>query len=148
VEEMSEKQIVKALRNKVPASQYLEMFGIKRRPSEEGKEVRATSEQKTREVSEKKKGLEEVLEDLSGTLKARILDHEGKTVKEIPVRDVVGTLRNWPKGSKEGEALVFDGIITQRILDLAEPSGIKKVVGVKMGSRVKQPASIEVLVKD
>ncbi len=143
VEEMSEKQIVKALRNKVPATQYLDIYGIKRKPPE-----RKANKKGEKRHEEKKKTHEEILEDLSGTLKARILNREGKIIKEVSVRDIVGTLRNWSKKSEEGESLVFDGIITQRILDLAVSSGIKRVVGVKMGGRVKQPASIEVLVKD
>ena len=43
---------------------------------------------------------------------------------------------------------MFDGIITQRLLDIAADKKIKRVVGVKMGNVIKQPASVEVLTKE
>jgi len=43
---------------------------------------------------------------------------------------------------------VFDGIITQRILDIAAEMGMKSVVGTKMGTVTKTPSGIDVLTRD
>ena len=59
---------------------------------------------------------------------------------EVPVRELVETL----KTKKETRAVVFDGIITQRILDIAAEMNMHSVVGTKMGTITKQPAGIEV----
>jgi DNA primase len=45
-------------------------------------------------------------------------------------------------------AVVFDGIVTQRILDIAAEQKIGTIVGTKMGNITKQPANVEVWTKD
>nr|AKQ02671.1 primase protein [uncultured euryarchaeote Rifle_16ft_4_minimus_37664] len=82
----------------------------------------------------------EMLVQISGRGTARLLD-DGDTVSaEVPVRELVETL----KTKKETRAVVFDGIITQRILDIAAEMNMHSVVGTKMGTITKQPAGIEV----
>jgi hypothetical protein len=44
--------------------------------------------------------------------------------------------------------LVFDGIITQRLIDIAAEKGIKTIVGSKLGNVSKQLTSIEILTKN
>jgi DNA primase len=45
-------------------------------------------------------------------------------------------------------AVVLDGIVTQRILDLAVEKHISAVVGVKLGNIAKLPTNVEVLTKE
>jgi len=59
------------------------------------------------------------------------------------VRALVETLRT----NRQARAVVFDGIITQRILDIASEIGMRSVVGMKMGTITKQPSGIEVYTK-
>ena len=59
------------------------------------------------------------------------------------VRDMVNS-----QIPKNGVALVFDGIITQRMVDRLSDTNIKTVVGVKTGSIVKQPSSLTLLTKE
>jgi hypothetical protein len=82
---------------------------------------------------------------IGGTSKARILAEDDTVVAEVPVRELVETLKGDGKGAR---TLVFDGIITQRILDIANEKGIRSVVGTKMGTVTKQPAGIEVATRD
>jgi len=44
--------------------------------------------------------------------------------------------------------VVLDGIITQRILDIAVEKNISAVVGVKLGNIAKLPTNVEVLTKE
>src|SRR5256712_334138 len=83
--------------------------------------------------------LKELLQ-LGGSSTARLLDDGDGVVTEVPVRELVDTL----KTAKQTRAVVFDGIITQRILDIASEMNMHSVVGTKMGTITKQPAGIEV----
>lgn len=149
VEELTQKQIMKSLRNKIPAEQYVEMYGLtsmerKERtseppgPKEEPHPEKRTVEKKLTPRLEKYR---DMLIALSGSSKARLLDEEDRIRNEIPVRDLVDSLRS---SEKSFTSVVFDGIITQRILDIAADRGIGAVVGSKLGNVTKQPTSIEI----
>ncbi|MCA1818728.1 MAG: DNA primase [Halobacteriales archaeon] len=88
----------------------------------------------------------QILGGLSGSLKAVLLDDTGKSVQgELAVRELADTL----KASKDGvHAVVFDGVITQRLLDIAAEKKIATVVGVKMGNVTKVPDTVEILTRD
>jgi len=86
-------------------------------------------------------GRQDVLNlQLGGSSTARLLDDGDSVVTEVPVRELVDTL----KTAKQTRAIVFDGIITQRILDIASEMNMHSVVGTKMGTITKQPAGVEV----
>jgi DNA primase len=87
-----------------------------------------------------------ILGQLGGSLKAVLLDDAGKTIQsDLAVRELADTL----KGSKETvHAVVFDGVITQRLLDIASEKHIQTVVGVKMGNVTKVPEAVEILTRD
>jgi DNA primase len=158
VEELTQKMIMKSLRNKIPAEQFVEMYGIDvPKPKPEEKPTRPTvtkttakkaepprppSPEETKLTPEMEK-FKEILAALSGTLKARLLDKDGETAAEVPVRDLVDTLKSHSKTA----TVVFDGVITQRILDLAASQGTSTIVGTKLGNVTKQPTSVEVLTK-
>ncbi len=82
------------------------------------------------------------VEALKGTLTARILDPEDKVIEEIAVRDLASKLKNCRSNVK---SVVFDGVITQRLVDIASSNSIKKLVGVKIGNLAKVPTDMEVL---
>jgi DNA primase len=149
VEELTQKQITKGLRNKIPAEQYVEMYGLtgidkKREPTprrvvrSESPPAEAPSEKKLNPKLEK---FRDMLIALSGSSKARLLDDDNRIKNEIPVRDLVDMLKS---SDKSLSAIVFDGIITQRILDIASDRGIEAVVGSKLGNVTKQPTAIEI----
>ncbi len=125
-----------------------------------GKDDAAPAEEKsprggraaTKKATPKKAGgdpravLREQLTELSGSLKAVLLDDTGKPMKEgLAVRELADTL----KSSKDKIAsVVFDGVITQRLLDIAADKAIPTVVGVKMGNVTKMPDTVEILTRD
>ncbi|MBU2565077.1 MAG: DNA primase, partial [Candidatus Thermoplasmatota archaeon] len=86
----------------------------------------------------------ETLTKLSGLSKINLLDAQGSIVSEMHVRDLPACLKNIPEN---GASLVFDGIITQRMLDELSNTNIKTVVGIKKGSITKQPMSLNILTK-
>jgi DNA primase len=79
------------------------------------------------------------MKELEGSLKARILDKDQKPVKEVDVRDLLKEIEK----SKGAEAIVLDGIITKRLLEEAEKSNVKQLVGVKKG-KIEETGKVKV----
>lgn len=82
------------------------------------------------------------VEALKGTLTARILDSQDKVIEEIAVRDLASRLKTYKENI---QSVVFDGVITQRLVDIASSNAIKNLIGVKIGNIAKVPADMEVL---
>ena len=202
VEELTGKEISRALKNALPAEQYkalLEKEHRKEKPRrierEERREVREKQEvkekpvpivehpttplaqqagiaeaarpqpvveAKVKEVKERiaeakpelSKGLEEyvisfpdsVLNDakkLQGTLEAILYDESWNVVKRIPVRDLFDELRKTEPGKVY--AVVLDGIITQRLADIASEKKVRVIVGARIGGISKRPYDVEML---
>jgi DNA primase len=123
--------------------------GRGRRDGEEGEEAGESQAEATpvpMREGDPRAQFKQILGTLSGSLKAVLLDDTGKTVQgELAVRELADTL----KGSKDGvHAVVFDGVITQRLLDIAAEKKIATVVGVKMGNVTKVPDTVEILTRD
>ncbi|KAB2948272.1 MAG: DNA primase [Candidatus Methanoperedens nitroreducens] len=89
----------------------------------------------------KESPFQEHITDLSGTLSARFIDENNNTINEVPVRDLATALKDANGNIK---SIVFDGVITQRIVDIAAEKGIENLVGAKMGNIVKSPTSIHI----
>lgn len=83
----------------------------------------------------------EHISQLSGTLSARLLDGGNNIISEVPVRDLASALKD---ANGNITSVVFDGVITQRIVDIAAEKGIANLIGAKMGNVVKSPASIHI----
>ncbi len=70
-----------------------------------------------------------LLKELETSLKARLYGKGMKVVKEVGVRDLLSEMGK----AKKVETVVFDGIVTKRLLEQAEKSGIKTLVAIKKG---------------
>jgi DNA primase len=81
-------------------------------------------------------------EALKGTLTARILDPQDKVIEEIAVRDLASRLKAYKDNVL---SVVFDGVITQRLVDIASSNSIKNLIGVKIGNVAKVPTDMEIL---
>jgi len=165
VEELTYKQVVKALRNKIPVEQYKEnMPKTEEKTWERVETVNSHTNLAYTKPEEKKRTFHllkpkpivkkqlspaqtkyrETLTKLSGLSKVNVLDINGNVVSEMHVKDMPACLKNIPEN---GTSLVFDGVITQRMLDELSNTNIKTVVGIKKGSIPKQPASLNILTK-
>ncbi|MDD5171801.1 MAG: DNA primase DnaG [Candidatus ainarchaeum sp.] len=90
-----------------------------------------------------KEGLMKELDSLANTLKARFYNGNFERIGEVPVRDVIKSLSE----TNGVHAIVFDGIITQRLADLASKQGVKLLIGLKIGNVNKVPDNIEIVTK-
>lgn len=84
------------------------------------------------------------LKELDGSLKARILGQSFETLVEVPIRDIMRAL-----SEAEGvKAVVLDGIVTQRLVDLAEQKKAEYLVGVRSGTIMRKPATTKIIVSE
>ncbi len=79
------------------------------------------------------------MKELEGSLKARFFDTKMKKLKEVNVRDLLKEMEK----TKTTDSIVFDGIVTKRLLEAAEKSKIKQLVGVKKG-RIEDSETVKV----
>ncbi|HQN75897.1 MAG TPA: DNA primase DnaG, partial [Methanomassiliicoccales archaeon] len=115
------------------------------RPPVEEKELEERKPVSRKQLSGAQEKFKGMINELSSTSKARIIDAMGGIMKEVTVKELVNTLK---EEKDPVSAVVFDGIITQRILDLASDLKIGTIVGTKMGNITKQPAGTDVWSKD
>ena len=113
-----------------------------------GKEVEELTPEEIKDALAKKTPLEDltVLEkvadlarELRGTLEGVLLRKDGSQVGRVPVSELVDKL----KESKGVEFVVFDGIITGRLVDTAKVKGVKTIVGERIAENIKLPPGVE-----
>ncbi len=144
VEELTKKEIIKSLRNKLPTHQYLTMRGLlkegekeERRQRQPRPETRPARRQENKEIESK---LLEIFSGVKNTMGAVLLDEALNKISEVSVADMIKEMQ-----TKKGVfAVVFDGIVTQRLVDIASKNKIKYLVGLK-ASRIK-PSDVRVIV--
>ncbi|WP_297509341.1 DNA primase DnaG [Thermococcus sp.] len=173
VEELTKKEIVKALRSKVPAEQVInEMFNkgksfyelIKERSEEKSEkpqpqvqpqrmEHRVKPEVKPEPKVEKivkpiEKSASPELEEFSEFIErvkkdgvALLLDENKNVVAEIPVRELTNQL----KERKDVYAVVFNGVITQRLIDTVSETGVRYLVGARKYNVVRRPVHLKII---
>jgi len=153
VEELTQKQIMKGLRSKIPIDQYIEMYDLdtgkrgehkkKSSKSQKKKEVKEVKEEES--TDSKSKLFKSILSDIKGDKKAIILDNDGNKQDEIPTRDLKNKLK---KDKFKGSTVVFDGIITQRLVDVSLDAGVTTLVARRIGNIPKLPTSIDLISQD
>jgi len=86
----------------------------------------------------------ELKEKIRETFTAVLLDAEGEIIEEIPVNQLFQRLSELENVA----GIVFDGIVSQRLVDLASLKDVKLIVGERIGSVEKMPANIIVKTLD
>lgn len=161
VEELTKKEVIKALRRKMPLDQFMSRtfrdYDQNHRRTYQ-KPVRAelalpaeieamgikqlAEEIKPTPVAEKKPGLPfvSILRELSGSLKGALLNSNMEVIVETDVRDLAKEIET----RKDVHAIVFDGIITQRLVDMANDRGIKYIAGIK-STKIENRGNVEII---
>jgi DNA primase len=187
VEELTQKQLLKCLRNKIPINQYLEMSGFEstgatREPREERgengggrperRDERAGGVTARRDDRERERGPParlplpppppstpatpaaplspelqryfDLLNGMENTSKSLFVGENDAVVGEAPVKEMIEALANLPAPAK---AVVFDGIVSQRLIDVAQEKGIGTVVATRLGPVGKIPDQVRIFTK-
>jgi DNA primase len=121
VEELTPKEIKKALQKRVPFKGY--------KPKKERRKVLVP------------KQIVKVAKELDGTLEAILLDGKMKQLERLPVSKLAEKLQK----VKGVDTIVFDGIITQRLVDVATEKNVQYLVAARISDAVKQPLNIHLL---
>jgi 5S rRNA maturation endonuclease (ribonuclease M5) len=188
VEELTQKALLKCLRNKIPINQYLEMSGFEstgasREPREERGDAGGGRPERREERSgggmggrRDDRGRErapparmpvppaapvaptvppaplspelqryfDLLSSVENSSKSLFVGPDDEVVGESPVKDMIEAISNLATPAK---AVVFDGIVSQRLLDVAQEKGIGIVVATRLGPVGKIPDEIRIYTK-
>ncbi|MHA2305560.1 MAG: DNA primase DnaG [Candidatus Hodarchaeales archaeon] len=153
VEELSSKELLKALRTKIPIEQIMKEMNITPEDISTSEDNSEQANLETNEIpiivqSKKPKAITnkipknfaEIVEKLSEQ-EAVLLGPNSTVLKEnIPISE----LRNTILETNEIETVIFDGIITQRLLDIAYERGVRTIVGARQHDITKKPAKIDI----
>ena len=140
VEELTAKEIAKCLKNKMTVEEYMETIEKTKKVKEEKVPEKAPKEappppKPEVAIPEKVKSL---VEELLGTLEGVLFNENWQEIQRVAVRDLVTTLQS----IDNVYAVVFDGIVTQRVVDIAQEKGIKVIIGARVGNVVRKPVDL------
>jgi DNA primase len=121
VEELGKKDVIMALRKKVPANQIKWIDTVK--------------------VRDDNKILLSELEAVKGKMHAKLFDKDLKLITEIEVKDLINSLKDVGP-----DFVVLDGIITQRLVDIASQSGVSCLVGINK-SEISDARGVKILIE-
>jgi len=122
IEECNCKEVSEALDNKVSVT---EVFKPKReRPKTEVPEA-----------------IGKAAKALQGTLEAVLLNEKMEQIEQLPVSQLAEKLQQ----TSNVETVIFDGIITQRIVDIASEKNIKRIVASRISEAVKPVLNVELI---
>jgi DNA primase len=121
VEELNCKEILTALDNRVPLEQA------------------RTKKEKRRVLIPKQ--IVGIAKELEGTLEAVLLDKKLEEKERLPVSKLAEKLQQ----TKQVDTVVFDGVITQRLVDIANERKVKYLVAARVSDVVKQPLNVNLV---
>jgi len=130
VEDLTPKEIMKCLREKVPVEPTRALGPRPEPPPVQRPALVQVPENVTAKARE-----------LRGTLEGILLDQNMGELARLPVSELASKLADY----QGVNTIVFDGVVTQRLLDLAEERGVKLVVGDRIAELTRRPASIKIM---
>jgi len=154
VEELTQKEIHKALRARIAAEQAKLEFGkdIESLRKENFRpRYASTTNTRTKSVSvrtsapaqrvskpavlsaDQKKKFKSMIEDLIGTKGAYFLDDKMNKLGKVPITELAATIKSLPMGVN---AIVLDGSVDKAMIQVAERARVKYLIG--MDTKVKQ----------
>jgi len=86
-------------------------------------------------------GINETAKALQGTLEAVIMDEKLQQIERLPVSQLAEKLQQ----SSGVDTVIFDGIITQRIVDIASDKNIKRIIASRVSEAVKPALNVELV---
>ncbi|MBM3308729.1 MAG: DNA primase [Candidatus Altiarchaeales archaeon] len=128
VEDLGKKEVIMALRKKIPVKDVKIKGGEEENPT-----PRISSS-----VDEGR--LLDELKSIKGKLTAKLFDQKFGFITEIEIKDLITALRD-----VQPTYVVFDGIITQRLIDSAARSGVSYLVGINKATDITSNRRINLL---
>jgi DNA primase len=118
VEEIGCKEIFNALEQKVPIEKL-------------------KTKKERRKVMLPKRAVE-IAQELQGTLEAVLLNEKMEQIERLPVSELAEKLQQ----TTGVDMVVFDGVITQRMVDIANEKDVKYLIAARISETVKPPLNV------
>ena len=122
VEELNCKEIFESLEAKVPIEELS-------KPKREKQKIEVPSE------------VVQIVKGLEGTLEAVFLNEKSEQIERLPVSQLAERLQQ----TNEVNTVIFDGIITQRIVDVASERNIKRIIASRVSEAVKPSLNVQLI---
>lgn len=164
VEDLEKDEVLIALRDKVPTEQFLANHnGIAASKEKNGYNNKKQKKQhkqynrqnKNYEKEEELQVLEvendeislmkDMLKEFEGSGSGAILDKALNMTKEVEVEEIYDEIKNI---DDDADTVIFDGVISQRLVDVASLKGINKLVAFKSMNIVKKPDNLKIITMD
>ena len=159
VEDLEKEEVLVALRDKVPTAQFLATTNIlndsnkrkennrnhhnNRKNQKYNRNNNKQQQVKEPEIEDDEVSLmKDMLKEFEGSGCGAILDEALNMTKEVEVENIYEEIKNI-----EGTAdtVIFDGVISQRLVDVASEKGINKLVAFKSMNIVKKPQNVKLI---
>ncbi|MBQ9159818.1 MAG: DNA primase [Methanobrevibacter sp.] len=163
VEDLEKDEVLVALRDKVPTAQFLATSNIlndnnkKENNRRHDRNDRHNRKQKYNRREEKPvvkepeieddevSLMKDMLKEFEGSGSGAILDEALNMTKEVEVENIYEEIKNI---DGTADTVIFDGVISQRLVDVASQKGIKKLVAFKSVNIVKKPQNVKIITID
>lgn len=120
VEELTSREIAEALRNRMPIE-----------------EVKGKKRQKILVP----KQMVDAAKELKGSFEAVLFNSKTEQIGRLPVSELADKIKDF----EDIDTVIFDGVITQRIVDIASERNIKYLIAARVSDVVKQPLNVHLL---
>ena len=152
VEDLEKDEVLVALRDKVPTPQFLANHNILSESDNNGHKKHDKHHHKKHQKYNKEPEIEDdevslmkdMLKEFEGTGCGAILDEALNITKEVSIEDIYEEIKNIEESA---DTVIFDGIISQRLVDVSSQKGIKKLVAFK-SNIVKKPHNLKIITID
>jgi len=162
VEDLKKEEVLVALRDKVPTAQFLATTNILNDSNNNHKKENNRNNKKNHKYNRNEKQqpqvkeeveieddevslMKDMLKEFEGTGCGAILDEALNMTKEVEVENIYDEIRNI---EETADTVIFDGVISQRLVDVASEKGIKKLVAFKSMNIVKKPLDVKLITID
>ena len=159
VEDLEKEEVLVALRDKVPTAQFLATSNIlndnnnkKEHNRNNGRNNKRQKYNRREEVApepvvedDEVSLMKDMLKEFEGTGSGAILDEALNMTKEVEVENIYEEIKNI---DGTADSVIFDGVISQRLVDVASEKGIKKLVAFKSVNIVKKPHDVKIITID
>ena len=97
-------------------------------------------------LTPEQESLRDTLSDITGTKNSVLMSEDGTVIDKVEVKNLANYLKE--SDNEDIRTIVFDGVISQNILDISSGKGIKTLVCKRKGKISKLPADIVVWTRD
>lgn len=157
VEDLEKDEVLIALRDKVPTEQFLANHEdiIPNNENRQNNKHHHKKERQNNNIKKEEKEpsieddeiilMKDMLKEFEETETAAFLDKALNITKEVAVENLYNELKN---SDEKIDLIIFDGVVSQRLVDICATKNINKIVAFKAANIVKKPSDIQIITMD